>query len=278
MQPGDVVLDLGSGTGVLSFFACDAGARRVYAVEREHLADMVAMFARQFGYGDRITVVHGNSKDVELPERANVLVTETIGSVVFNEGFLGTVIDARRRLLAPDARLIPSALDVWITPIEFPSFHEPVIQWWRTPRHGFDMSSIATFAANTAYSAKVPPDALLAEPATMLSLRMEDLDDTAQHGAAELRTTRDGVVHGFAVGFTATLAEGITLTNLWSGGTWWDQGVLPLEFPVTAAAGTPVSIDVRTDDGRMWHWRGRVGDTAFAQTTLLSRPPCVAVE
>ena len=239
---------------------------------------MVAMFARQFGYGDRIAVIHGHSKEIELPEPAGVLITETIGPIVFNEGFLGAVVDARRRLLAPGARLIPSALDVWIAPIEFPSFHEPVIAWWRTPRQGFDMSAIATFAANNAYSAKVPPEALLAEPATLISLRMHDLDDTAQHGAAEFRATRDGVVHGFALGFNATLAEGITLSNLWGGGTWWDQGVLPLEFPVTVAAGTPVSIDVRTDDGRMWHWSGRAGDTAFAQTTLLSRPPCVAVE
>ena len=278
MRPDDVVLDVGSGTGILAFFACDAGARRVYAVEQQHTADAAAMFARQFGYADRITVIHGRSSEVELPERASVLVTETIGPLVFNEGILGIVVDARRRLLAPDARFIPSQLDLWIAPAEVPDFYNPVIEWWRTPQHGFDFSAIRTFAANATYSAKISPDALLAAPATAMSLRSCELDDTAQRGSASFRTTRDGVVHGFAIGFTATLADGITLTSQWGGATMWDQGVLPLETPVATTAGTPVSVDVRTDNGAMWHWRGRVGDVEFEQTTLLSRPPCVAVE
>src|SRR5690242_16313428 len=111
--PDDVVLDVGTGTGILAFFACDAGARRVYAVERQHSADAAAMLARQFGYADRITVLHRRSTDVELPERATVLTTETIGPLVFNEGILEIVVDARRRLLTPDARMIPSRLDLW---------------------------------------------------------------------------------------------------------------------------------------------------------------------
>ena len=278
MRPDDVVLDVGSGTGILAFFACDAGARRVYAVEQQHTADAAAMCARQFGYADRITVIHGRSSEIELPEPASVLVTETIGPLVFNEGILGIVVDARRRLLAADARFIPSRLDLWIAPAEVPDFYEPVIEWWGTPRHGFDFSAIRTFAANATYSAKISPEALLAPPETAMSPRACELDDTAQRGSASFRTTRDGVVHGFAIGFTATLAEGITLTSQWGGATMWDQGVLPLETPLPTTAGTPVSVDVRTDNGAMWHWRGRVGDAEFEQTTLLSRPPCVAVE
>ena len=71
MRPDDVVLDVGSGTGILAFFACDAGARRVYAVERQHSADAAAMLARQLGYADCVTVIHGRSTEIELPDSAS---------------------------------------------------------------------------------------------------------------------------------------------------------------------------------------------------------------
>jgi protein arginine N-methyltransferase 1 len=278
VRAGDVVLDAGAGTGILSLFACEAGARRVYAIEQDHVADVAAMFVRQLGYADRITLFHAKSIDVTLPEPADVLVTETLGALVFDEGFLATMADARRRLITPGARIIPSRIDVWLAPVELPELYAKRIDWWRTPRYGFDASAMQVFAANTTYTAKIPPDALLAAPATALSLRTAEIDDTAQHAAATFRTTRPGTIHGFALGFTATLADGIALTNApGSAVTSWDQGFLPLESPVGIAAGAEVAIDLRTDNGRLWHWRGTVGEVAFEQTTVLSSPPCVEV-
>jgi len=277
VRPGDVVVDVGTGTGILSFFACEAGARRVYAIEREHAADVASLLARQFGLGERITVLHARSSDVDLPERADVLVTEMLGSLAYNEGLLGVILDARRRFLVPDARIIPAQTDLWIAPAEVPDIYALYVDWWRTPRHGYDFSALRTFAANTLYSERLTPDALLAAPVTAMSVRASEVDDTVGRGAASFRTARDGVVHGFALGFNAILADGITLTNEWRGARSWEQGVMPLERPVVADAGTPIAVDVRTDDGRMWHWRGAVGDVEFEQTTLLSRPPCVEV-
>src|SRR5690349_22020599 len=57
VRPGDVVLDLGSGTGVLAILACRAGARRVFAVEQGHIADVAAMLVKDNGCADRVEVL-----------------------------------------------------------------------------------------------------------------------------------------------------------------------------------------------------------------------------
>lgn len=108
VKPGNVVLDLGAGSGILSFFACEAGAARVFAVDRGHAADVAALLVRQNGLGERITVIHGLAAETELPVKADVLITETLGAFALEEGILGIVLDARRRLLRPGASIIPA--------------------------------------------------------------------------------------------------------------------------------------------------------------------------
>ncbi|MFZ2493949.1 MAG: 50S ribosomal protein L11 methyltransferase [Thermoanaerobaculia bacterium] len=275
VRPGDVVVDVGTGTGILAFLACQAGARHVYAIEQQHTADGAALLARQLGFADRITVLHGRSTEVELPERADVLVSETIGPLVFNEGWLGIVIDARERLLAPGARLIPSVVDVWIAPVEVPKVYAEQLDWWSTPRHGFDFSLLRMFEANALHSANIDRESLLASPATMMSLRAAEVSDPVQHGSAAFVADRDGTLHGFAIGFTATLADGITLTNAWGPATTWQQGLLLVEQPLAVSAGTPITVQLQVDAAGVWFWRGSAAEATFDQTTFLSRPPCM---
>lgn len=275
VRPGDVVLDVGTGTGILAFFACQAGARRVYAVERQHSADAAAMLARQLGFADRITVIHGRAEQVELPEPADVLVTDTVGPLVFNEGILAAVAGARR-WMAPGARFIPSRVDVWTAPVEIPDFYEETLDWWSEPRYGFDLSQLRLFAANTVSGLDMPPEALLAPIAVAESIDCSRIDGTLRSGAASFRAARAGTVHAFAIGFYATLAEGVTLSNAWSRATTWHRGVLPLEKAVKVEAGTPMEMAFRTDNGSRWEWSGSIGGETFDQTTLMSRPPCIA--
>jgi hypothetical protein len=120
VRPGDVVVDIGTGTGVLALAAAAAGASRVYAIEAGALAEVAE---RNFGRGPhagRITLVRGWSTGVELPERADVLVTETIGNDPFGEGITRIVADARRRLLIPGGRIIPRGFVLLATLVTLP--------------------------------------------------------------------------------------------------------------------------------------------------------------
>ena len=79
VKPGDAVCDLGTGTGILAFMACRAGARRVYAVEIGPVVELARLLSRENGFEDRIIFLDGLSNDIDLGERADVLVTDSFG-------------------------------------------------------------------------------------------------------------------------------------------------------------------------------------------------------
>jgi Tfp pilus assembly protein PilF len=112
--PGKKVLDIGTGAGLLSLMSARAGAQRVTGCEAVGvIAERAQQIAARNGFAGKITI-HGKTSQelqvgTDLPERAEVLVTETFSSGLINESVLPTVEDAHARLLTPDAAVIPRA-------------------------------------------------------------------------------------------------------------------------------------------------------------------------
>jgi protein arginine N-methyltransferase 1 len=273
VSSSDVVLDLGSGTGILAFFACEAGAGRVFAVEDGPAAGAIAFLARHLGFADRLEVLQRHSTDISLPEPATVLITETLGNAGLDESIVGAVIDARRRLLRPKATIIPQQVTLSIVPVELPDVYQRRIAWWSQPQYGFDFSPIRLFASNTLQLADIPPDSFLAEPARCMSVSLETVTDPIVSGRSSFEVTRGGSLHGFGGWFCATLVPGIDVSNAVAGATHWKQAFFPLETPLTVTRGTIIAVQIETNDGKSWRWRGRTGTTSFDQTTMLSVPP-----
>src|SRR3954454_9887879 len=76
VRPGDIVLDLASGTGILGLLACRAGAARVYAIEIGSIVEVARQIARDNGFGDRIVSIHDMAERASLPERVDLIVTD----------------------------------------------------------------------------------------------------------------------------------------------------------------------------------------------------------
>ena len=84
-----VVLDVGTGTGILSFFAAQAGARKVYAVEASSSATVAERLAIANGLSDKIEIIMGKIEEIDIPEKVDLIISEPIGFLLVHERMLG---------------------------------------------------------------------------------------------------------------------------------------------------------------------------------------------
>lgn len=245
VRPGDVVVDLGSGTGILGLLACAAGASRVYAIDAGGMAEPARAIARANGFGNRVTVIDGWSRHVELPERADVLVTDQVGHFGFEAGIVPNTNHARRCLLKPAARLVPSHIDLWVAPIEAPEVDDAIDFWSRRPA-GFDMSPLHDMAANSGYPREILPGELLGTAVRGGSMDLAD-DNRLVVVSAESRIERAGTLSGIGGWFSATLAPGVTMSNspLAADRIGRRCVVLPIARPTAVAPGDRVKTVIR---------------------------------
>ena len=117
-------LDVGAGTGVWAILAAKLGAKRVVAIEIEEcLIPVIYRHAQENGVADRIEIIHGNSNDVKLREKFDVIVSELFGSDALGAETVKSFVDIRKRFLAPGGVLIPQKLTLLAAPAHF---EEPV--------------------------------------------------------------------------------------------------------------------------------------------------------
>jgi protein arginine N-methyltransferase 1 len=211
VRPGDVVVDLGCGTGILGLLACRAGASRVYAIDDGGMAEVAQAFAAANGFSDRITVVRGHSRDISLPEPADVVVGDQIGHFGFEAGVLDYFADARRRFLKPGGQFVPRAVSLWVAPIECAdTWNESA--FWGTRPHGFDMWPAQDISVNSGHALRVEPGHLLGRGRRATTLALGD-DHHCFSFTIDLPVERAGTLHGIAGWFSADMDGDASMTN-----------------------------------------------------------------
>lgn len=117
IKAGDIVVDIGAGTGILSFFAARS-ADTVYAVEHAEVIE-VAKKICEANEIKNIKFLKCNSRDLNLPGKADVILHEQIGGEnPLSENMIANLLDARRRLLKPGGRIVPGKFEIFIEPIQ----------------------------------------------------------------------------------------------------------------------------------------------------------------
>jgi SAM-dependent methyltransferase len=111
------VLDIGSGTGIWAIIAAKLGARRVVAIERDELLiGLIRTLAQANGVADRVEVIRGDFPQVQLEREFDLVISETIGNVIFEEQIVPIMVDARERFLKPGGSMIPQRVALLVAP------------------------------------------------------------------------------------------------------------------------------------------------------------------
>lgn len=147
---GKVVVDVGCGTGILSIFCAQAGAKKVYAVDASDIALQANEVVKANNLQDTVKVLHGRVEDVEIDEEVDVIISEWMGYMLLYESMLGSVITARDRWLKPGGLILPSHATLYVAPVTHPDRYSHSIDFWRNV-YGIDMSAMVPLAKQCAF-------------------------------------------------------------------------------------------------------------------------------
>jgi type I protein arginine methyltransferase len=249
VRKGDVVLDLGTGSGMLGYLACDAGAGTVVAADNRDVIGLARQIAEKNGYGDRITHVKKLSTDLSLDPLADVIVCDQIGGLVHDAGILGYFSDARRRLLAPGGRLVPASFRLLLAPVAFPRARE-LIEFWGSTPEGLDVRPARGYAVNTEWRFELRSDDVKALASGQELAAFESHHDEPIAGGASFIIDRAGQFDGFIGWFVARMSPSVTMTNDPFSSERFDRwcNFLPMDAPVALKTGdiVDVQLDIRS--------------------------------
>lgn len=281
VRPGDAVAEIGCGPGVFSLLACQAGARRVYAIDSAPVVEIGRQLAAANGFSGRIEFIQNDSRKTSLPERVNVIISDVRGAVPLFDHAISIIEDARKRFLTDGGMLIPQRDTLKAAIIEAPAQYERIISPWRTvvPHLPLDLSAPLDLVVNQEYyHLYFRPEQLLTEPQSWCVLDYQR--GASKNGAAELhfRTTRSGIGHGICIWFEAELLPDFgystgpgTSTRGISG-----QLFLPWPEPTPLVEGQAVDVALHADLVRndyVWRWESKIDSVGrlarhFRQSSL----------
>jgi SAM-dependent methyltransferase len=128
---GKVVMDVGCGTGILSMFAINAGAKHVYAIEQANIHIKAKEIIKLNGYENKITVINGKIEEIELPvKQVDIIISEWMGYALLYEGMFDSVLFARDKYLAKGGKLFPDRAVVYIKGIDDIGFWRDKLDFW----------------------------------------------------------------------------------------------------------------------------------------------------
>lgn len=206
VTPETGVLEIGTGSGLLSLMAARLGAKWVVAVEgSEEMAKLACENICANKMEHKVKVLRMLSTELtlnDLPERPDVMVSEIFGTLLLGESALDYIADVRERLLKPTTRIIPQYGTQYAVPIECDTLRDVcAVSGWED----FDLSNMTAlqdtvsvvFAKQYGFRMSSVPFRRLSEP---IPLAVIDFASTARRDLRRnvnfnVRATESGTAH-----------------------------------------------------------------------------------
>lgn len=271
---GKVVLDVGAGSGILSFFAAKCGAKKVYAVEASEMAKYTRRLVEANNLSHIITVLQSKIEDVELPELVDVIISEPIGVFLLHERMVESFIFARDKFLKKYTdsflknQLYPSMGTFKLSPFSDSNLYADTFnraQFWSCPDFfGLNLSSLQSDAICHYFSQPVigsfDPKCLLSREFSysldFASISLEQLRDFTIDFAFVIEFT--GIIHGIASWFDLDFHGTNSLVTLSTSPssplTHWHQIRFLFKNPIAVNCGQIIkgSISMKVNNHRSY--------------------------
>lgn len=282
VRPGSMVLELGTATGLMAFWAVQAGARHVHAVEPEGVIGYARQSALDNGLSDRITFHETLSSKLQISDRAEVLIEDMRGTMPCFRTHLPDVMDARARLLTPEARFIcqRDTLFVAVASSEKQARH---VNAWDGTRWGLDLRAPQRAAPNCFIRHRCAPADLMSDPVAWAAIHYPTVASPHVRGGAELVVNQGEIAHGLALWFDAELFGGYRISNAPAEPKHtYGSAFLPWPVPTPLVAGDRIEVKldaVFTGKDYEWNWASTVWRQGmsepvarYKQSTFQGRP------
>lgn len=254
---GKTVMDVGCGTAILSMFCAQAGARKVYAIDRSDTAEQAKRIVEINGMSDRIQVIRGKIEEIELPDvkQVDIIVSEWMGECLLHEAMLDSVVFARDKWLAPDGLMFPDKGTLYVTAIEDREAKEAKVDWWSSV-YGFDMSPMKEGVLRQSVKECRAPEQVCCN---IVKLKEFDIYSTTSADKVfsvpfQLRSIRDDYLTALVVYFSVEFTKCHKRTAISTGPndsyTHWKHSVFYLERYLTMKKGELLEgvISCKPDD------------------------------
>jgi len=281
VKPGDVVLDIGTGTGILSKWALQAGAKKVYAIEMDsEILSLAIHNMSLYGFKDKFIPFNEISFNVELPERVDVVISEIIGNLADNEDFQPIIGDALIRFLKPTGVMIPQSVASYIVPISSHKAHSCIksnsILTLNPDKYNLKsllQNKKITDPFNIYYDTVIPFSTYLSK-AVQLKIFENNWDEDPEYNVDRVfKLCENNIFTGFKGYFVANLCTNVILdisgdgenNNLSSDS--WKHAFLPIKDPISVRKGDILYLNFsrkypansNIDNFRqLYRWKGKV--------------------
>lgn len=246
-----IVLDIGSGSGLLAMMAARAGAEKTISCEMVlPIAELARHTVSHNNYSDRVTILDKKSTDIrigiDMTRRANLLVTETVDCGLLGEGIVPSITHAREKLLTADAQIIPRAADILAIIVESEQLRNLN---WADVAAGFDVSPINQYSTPGYFPVRLAAFDYksLTDPFPVFNFDFTQGIITPASKIIPVPVKRDGRCHAIVFWFNMQLDDEIWLSNCQGSMTHWEQALQGFEKVITVQAGEILSIKAQHD-------------------------------
>ena len=258
-----LILDIGTGSGLLSMMAAANGAGKVIACETSNIiADTAKKIIHKNGYKEKITVINKKSTELkigeDLPRKADLIISEILSAEFVGEGVRTSVFDANKRLLKKNGKMIPESGTIKISLLGNDKEIFDTISVANVS--GFDLSEFNSISQSkfTHFLKKKPT--LLSNDEDAFSINLYNEENIAKEEKnIELKVNKEGLCLGIIQWMKIQLYKDIEYENSPSGyldsSSHWPTPIYLFDKPVSVKKGDVLKIRASLDADNLWFFK-----------------------